>query len=83
MRDLLKMSEGKDVRRLPKPGSKVWSPGTVVAKHTCTSPRTYLVDDGDRILRRNRKHLKLSSYLANTRTPEPEIDIDANEGAVN
>ena len=40
---------------------QVWSPATVVAQHE--SPRSYIVDNGQRMLRRNRVHLKPNEIL--------------------
>ena len=48
---------------------KIWTPGCVVGHHG--APRSYLVDNGSRILRRNRVHLKPNNTIVR---PSSELD---------
>ena len=63
-KDLQPLSEGTSVRMSPLPGSTSWKPGTVIEKHD--KPRSYIVRSGERVYRRYRKHLRLSTQSANS-----------------
>ena len=58
--DLPVLVEGDPVRMAPFPGSKKWLPATVVSHHD--SPRSYIVEHNGRKYRRNRRHLRVSTY---------------------
>jgi len=45
---------------------KIWTPGCVVRHHG--APRSYLVDNGSRILRRNQVHLKPNNTIVRPST---------------
>ncbi|CAB4027030.1 Hypothetical predicted protein, partial [Paramuricea clavata] len=58
-KELSPLKPGELVRIRPEPGSKLWRQATVVDHHS--SPRSYIVDTGQRKLRRNRVALRLDS----------------------
>ena len=58
--DLPVLVEGDQVRMAPFPASKKWLPATVVSHHD--SPRSYIVEHNGRKYRRNRRHLRVSTY---------------------
>ncbi len=66
-KELPPLKPGDTVRIRPEPGSKVWKPATVVEKHN--TPRSYIVDTGERKLRRNRVALRSDSKLSNAAKP--------------
>ena len=53
---------------MPQKGEKNWIPGTVVKHHEYSC--SYVVQVGNRQLRRNRKHLRLSTDKAHSKTEE-------------
>ena len=56
-KELSPLKPGKHVKIQPEPGSKLWRQATVVDHHS--TPRSYVVDTGQRKLRRNRVALRL------------------------
>ena len=54
---------GDPVRVQPAPGARQWLPATVVKRHD--APRSYVVEHQGKKYRRNRKHLRLSTYEGN------------------
>ena len=75
VKELPPLNNGTDVR-MKTPGSKSWSPGKVIKHHE--KPRSYIVDNGSRLLRRNRKHLRETTELANKRSASDLNDPDDN-----
>lgn len=63
VKELSPLNPGDNVRMSPFPGSKTWTPATVAYHYG--KPRSYVVRSGDRLYRRNRKHLRLSTETAN------------------
>lgn len=61
VKDLRPLPNGTDVRITN--GNKPWAPGVVVSKYD--KPRSYLVRSGNRMYRRNRKHIRVTSEQAN------------------
>ena len=57
------LEPGKEVRMQPHPGSHTWTPAVVVRQHS--SPRSYVVDSGNKEYRRNSQHLRTSTPAAN------------------
>ena len=55
--------QGRQVRVEPLPGTRKWVPGEIVQKHE--SPRSYVLQAGNRLFRRNRQHLRSSNKLVN------------------
>ncbi|XP_062574568.1 uncharacterized protein K02A2.6-like [Saccostrea cucullata] len=62
-KELLPLYPTDPVRIMPQQGGKEWVPGTIVRHHE--APRSYIVQVGNRRLRRNRKHLRSSTHKAN------------------
>lgn len=58
---------------------KQWQPAVVVSKHK--SPRSYLINTGSNILRRNSNHLKKS--VIKHETSDTEIDNELPETSIN
>ena len=71
--DLRPLRSGEQVRMAPFPGSSKWSPGVVVETHS--SPRSYVVQSGNRNYRRNRQDLRPATQSAN----QPEHFSDTRE----
>ena len=61
VKDLRPLPNGTDVRITN--GNNPWAPGVVVSKYD--KPRSYLVRSGNRVYRRNRKHIRVASEQAN------------------
>ena len=57
-----------------------WEPAVVVDSHT--SPRSYVIDDGRQLLRRNRVHLKPSTVGASQEPEEDGERVDCREELV-
>ena len=55
--------KGRQVRMEPLPGTRKWVPGEIIQKHK--SPRSFVLQAGNRLFRRNRQHLWSSNKLAN------------------
>uniref|UniRef100_A0A8W8JBT8 Uncharacterized protein n=1 Tax=Magallana gigas TaxID=29159 RepID=A0A8W8JBT8_MAGGI len=62
-KELLPLYPTDPVRVKPQQGEKEWIPGVIVRHHE--APRSYMVQVGNRQLRRNRKHLRSSTHKAN------------------
>ncbi|XP_052809379.1 uncharacterized protein K02A2.6-like [Mya arenaria] len=65
-KELVLLQNGQNVRISPNPNSQnpgKWTPGIVVEKHD--KPRSFVVQSGNRLYRRNRKHLRLATEGAN------------------
>lgn len=60
--DLPPLTTGDPVRMAPYPGAPKWLPATIVKHHD--APRSYIVECNGRKYRRNRRHLRLSTYRA-------------------
>lgn len=71
VKELQPLSIGSDIRMSPLPGSKSWTPGTVVKRYD--KPRSYVVRSGGRLYRRNRKHLRLSTEIANKGNDQEDL----------
>ena len=71
-KELQPLSEGANVRISPLPGSKSWKPGIVV--EPSDKPRSYIVRSGNRIYRRNRRHLRSSTDRANSGGKQDQDD---------
>lgn len=69
-RELPELKPGEVVRIKPDPGSSksTWKEATVTSK--CNTPRSYLVDTGERVLRRNRAALRKTKSTNRTSSPE-------------
>ena len=61
-RPLHDLPEAKPVRLQPTTGRKVWLPGAIVKK---VGPRSYIVETGDGVYKRNRRHIRTSTEEAN------------------
>ncbi|KAJ8315281.1 LOW QUALITY PROTEIN: hypothetical protein KUTeg_007431, partial [Tegillarca granosa] len=72
VKHLPQFNSGDFVRLQLQTGTKSWLPGTIVESH---SPRSYLVDNGDSVVRRNRSHIRKSTEKANFTLPEPDINV--------
>ncbi|KAJ8305094.1 hypothetical protein KUTeg_017354 [Tegillarca granosa] len=73
VKHLPQFHSGDFVRLQPQTGTKSWRPGTIVESH---SPRSYMVDNGDSVVRRNRSHIRKSTEKANFTLPEPDINVN-------
>ena len=62
-KELPPLESSTNIRMSPLPGTKSWVPGTVVEPYG--KPRSYIVKSGNRLYRRNRKHLRTSTESAN------------------
>jgi hypothetical protein len=71
--ELPPLKPGDHVRMSPMPESKVWQPGVVLQHHE--TPKSYIVQSGQRVLRRNRRHLRTSTATAGQRSGQPEVSI--------
>nr|XP_022322992.1 uncharacterized protein K02A2.6-like [Crassostrea virginica] len=76
-KELLPLYPTDPVRIMPQQGERKWVPGTIVRHHE--APRSYVVQVGNRQLRRNRKHLKLSTHKANVNADEILDDQPSDE----
>ena len=74
--DLPSLLPGDQVRMASSRGSKRWNPAIVVKRHV--SPRSYIVEAGGHEYRRNRRHLRRSTEVANT--TEHCTDPSADDG---
>ena len=72
VKELPPFDNGTNIRMSLLPRTKSWVPGTVVEPYGL--PRLYIVKHGNRVYRRNRKHLKMPTESAN-RELEREPDI--------
>ncbi|GFS05249.1 Pol polyprotein [Elysia marginata] len=61
-RPLQDLPETSPVRLQPTAGRKVWLPGTIIKK---VGPRSYHVETGDGVYKRNRRHIRTSTEHAN------------------
>ena len=68
------------MRIRPEAGSKVWRPAVVVGQHQ--NPRSYLVDTGTQILRRNRVAIRRAAPTGLEKSPEPQRCQDETEKVV-
>lgn len=62
-KELLLLYPTDPVRIMPQQGQIDWIPGVIVRYHK--APRSYMVQVGNRQLRRNRKHIRFSTHNAN------------------
>ena len=79
-KDLPALKAGETVRIRPGAGSKVWRPAVVVGQHQ--NPRSYLVNTGTQILRRNRVAIRRAAPTGLEKSPEPQRGQDETEKAV-
>ena len=63
VKELPPLDKGAPVRISPLPGTNNWLPGKVTTHYN--KPRSYVVQAGNRLYRRNLKHLRVSTELAN------------------
>ena len=61
--ELPTLCPGDQVRMEPLPGTRKWSAGVVISRHR--SPRSYIVQAGERAYRRNCRQLRPSTLTAN------------------
>lgn len=66
------LQPGDEVRMAPYPGSQKWTPAVVVQPHS--APRSYVVDSGGKLYRRNAQHLRTSTATANKSRHVPSVD---------
>ena len=76
-KELLPLYPTDPVRIMPQQGERKWVPGTIVRHYE--APRSYVVQVGNRQLRRNRKHLRLSTHKANVNADEILDDQPSDE----
>ena len=70
VKELPPLNSDTNILMSPLPGTKSWLPGTVVQPYGL--PRSYVVKHGNRIYRRNRKHLRQSTKSANIESEPPD-----------
>ena len=67
------LNKGIPVRISPLPGTNNWLPGKVVTHYN--KPRSYVVQAGNWLYRRNRKHLRVSTEVANATRDDEDTDL--------
>lgn len=72
------LRSGQEVRVTPLPGQRQWFPAVVSGHHD--NPRSYIVDTGKQKYRRNRKHLRQSTNMANNPL-EKETTVELEEAS--
>ena len=73
VKELPPLDKGAPVHISPLPGTNNWLPGKVATHYN--KPRSYVVQAGNRLYRRNWKHLRVSTELANATRDDEDTDL--------
>ena len=71
------LDKGTPVCISPLPGTNNWLPGKVVTHYN--KPRSYVVQAGNQLYRRNRKHLRVSTEVANATRDDKDTDLHVDK----